>query len=101
MFELRPYHRGGSHPAYNPFRDMEEMERRFFDRPFASFFGSGDIAEFKTDISDRGDSYLLEADLTRRTITSVWNAPTANTAASLTCRTLRAKKSRQSTKTGC
>ena len=47
---------------YNPFREMEEMERRFFRDPFAMFDGN-ELAMFKTDISDQGDSYLIEADL--------------------------------------
>ncbi len=63
MFELRPYHRKNSRLSYNPFKEMEDFERRFFEEPFTGFFESGDIAEFKTDISDQGDSYLLEADL--------------------------------------
>ena len=65
MFELRPYRKNTSGAAlsYNPFREMEELEKRFFGAPFGSFFRSGDIAEFKTDITDQGDSYLLEADL--------------------------------------
>ena len=63
MFELRPYRRHGSEIAYNPFREMEDLERKLFDEPFADFFRSGDIAEFKTDITDEGDSYVLEADL--------------------------------------
>lgn len=41
--------------SYNPFRMMDEMER--------SFFNNQDLAEFKTDISDDGDHFLLEADL--------------------------------------
>ena len=51
-----------THPmnAYNPFRDMEEMERRFFNDPF---FSAPDLATFKTDITDEGDHFLLEADL--------------------------------------
>ncbi len=63
MFELRPYRRHNNEIAYNPFREMEDLERRFFEEPFADFFRSGDIAEFKTDITDEGDSYVLEADL--------------------------------------
>ncbi len=47
---------------YNPFREMEEFERRFFGRPFAGFM-TDSFAEFKTDITDKGDFYLLEADL--------------------------------------
>lgn len=54
MFEIM---RRNSHPmsTYNPFREMEELER--------SFFGRDDLAEFKTDITDEGDHYLLESDL--------------------------------------
>ncbi len=63
MFELRPYRRHNSEIAYNPFREMEDLERRFFEEPLSAFFRSGDIAEFKTDITDEGDSYVLEADL--------------------------------------
>ena len=42
---------------------MEELERKFFEEPFGGFFHSEDIAEFKTDITDKGDSFMLEADL--------------------------------------
>ncbi|MDD6981595.1 MAG: Hsp20/alpha crystallin family protein [Clostridia bacterium] len=54
-----------NHPvsAYNPFREMEEFERNFFGNPIGAFFGSKDLAEFKTDVTDEGDYYLLEADL--------------------------------------
>ncbi|MBP5167499.1 MAG: Hsp20/alpha crystallin family protein [Oscillospiraceae bacterium] len=63
MFGLIPYRREEKEMSYNPFREMEELEKAFFEEPFAGFFHSEDIAEFKTDISDKGDSYLLEADL--------------------------------------
>lgn len=49
--------------AYNPFREMEDLERRFFGSRFDDFFRSGELAEFKTDVTDEGDHYLLEADL--------------------------------------
>lgn len=49
--------------AYNPYREMENFERNFFSDPFASFFGTRDLAEFKTDVVDEGDHFLLEADL--------------------------------------
>lgn len=62
MFELRPYNHNNK-LTYNPFKEMDELERRFFDEPFGTFFNSGDIAEFKTDIKDEGDKYVLEADL--------------------------------------
>ena len=55
MFELVPYGRKRSVTWYNPFEELEGMQRRFF----------GDVAveDFKTDIRDNGDSFLLEADL--------------------------------------
>ena len=45
--------------GYNPFREMENLERS----AFRDFFGSHDLAEFKTDLTDEGDYFLLEADL--------------------------------------
>ena len=59
MFEMRPYRRN-SMSAWNPFSEMEEMERRLFNNDF--FSGRG-LAEFKTDITDEGDYYELKADL--------------------------------------
>lgn len=62
MFELS--RRNANHVNYyNPFREMEEFERNFFKDPFGSFFAENSIAEFKTDVTDEGDHYLLEADL--------------------------------------
>lgn len=59
MFELT--RRNNNHVnTYNPFREMEEFERNFFANPF---FGTSDLAEFKTDVTDEGDHYMLEADL--------------------------------------
>ena len=62
MFELRPFERRNNHiAAYDPFREMENLERAFFgDR---GFFSGSALGEFRTDIQDKGDSYLLEADL--------------------------------------
>lgn len=40
---------------YNPFNELENWNR--------AFFGDTSLAEFKTDIRDSGDSFLLEADL--------------------------------------
>lgn len=62
MFELT--RRNNHHiNTYNPFREMEEFEKNFFGNPFGTFFGTQDLAEFKTDVTDEGDHYLLEADL--------------------------------------
>lgn len=46
---------------YNPFRQIDELEKNFFTNPFSFFRGA--LADFKTDIKDEGDAYLLEADL--------------------------------------
>lgn len=57
MFELRPFERRNNRmTAYNPW---DEMERAFF----GDGAWNGSLAEFKTDIQDKGDSYLLQADL--------------------------------------
>lgn len=61
MFELT--RRNSNLNTYNPFREMEDMERRFFGPHFDEFYRSGELAEFKTDVTDEGDHYLLEADL--------------------------------------
>ena len=62
MFDLTLRNNRNLRP-YNPFREMEEFERAFFGEPGSSFFRSADLAEFKTDIKDEGDHYLLESDL--------------------------------------
>lgn len=55
MFGLTPYVGRRGVVAYNPFSELENMEK--------AFFGETSLAEFKTDIQDHGDSFLLEADL--------------------------------------
>ncbi len=63
MFELTRRNNHHQVNAYNPFREMEAFERNFFENPWGNFFGMQDLAEFKTDVTDEGDHYLLEADL--------------------------------------
>ena len=56
MFELRPFERRNNHvAAYDPW---DQMERAFFGD---GSWGRG-LSEFKTDIQDKGDSYLLDVD---------------------------------------
>ena len=55
MFDLIPFERRHGMVHYNPFRDMEEFEKRFF--------GDMPLSEFKTDIRDAGTAFELEADL--------------------------------------
>ena len=63
MFELTRRNNNRHLSNYNPFREMEEFEKNFFENPFGAFLNNGDLAEFKTDVTDEGDHYLLEADL--------------------------------------
>ena len=55
MFEMRPYAKRNN-SLYNPFRDMDEFEKKFFSSPFG-FFDTNVLDEFKTDIKDEGDRY--------------------------------------------
>ena len=59
MFELIPFdHRGNRVSAYDPFRMFDEMER--------SFFGGSNqptLASFRTDVTDTGDAFVLDAEL--------------------------------------
>lgn len=48
---------------FDPFREMEEFEKRFFGRGFDRFMTDHDVMALRTDITDEGDRYVLEADL--------------------------------------
>lgn len=63
MFELSRRNNSRNLASYNPFREMEELEKSFFGNPFGPFFSNGGLTEFKTDVTDEGSHYLLEADL--------------------------------------
>ena len=56
MFELTPFERRNHVVSYNPFRELEELERNFFGNQMTNH-------AFQTDIQDLGDAYLLETDL--------------------------------------
>ena len=57
MFELIPFARTIRHMTnFDPFRELDNMER--------SFFGNGSVVSaFRTDVSDTGDAFKLEAEL--------------------------------------
>jgi HSP20 family protein len=59
MFELIPFERRGNRVStYDPFRMLDEMER--------SFFGSNNhpaMSTFRTDVTDTGDAFVLDAEL--------------------------------------
>ena len=63
MFGLTARNNNRGLRAYNPFRETEEIEKAFFANPFSNFWGNMGLDEFKTDVIDEGDYYLLEADL--------------------------------------
>ena len=63
MFGLTPYRRIRNGSDLSIFKEFEDMERRFFGDSFSSFFKPDGMSGFRTDISDQGDSYLLQADL--------------------------------------
>lgn len=57
MFELIPFDRHvRSVAAFDPFRELDEMERNFFGN-------SRSVSSFRTDVTDTGDAYKLEAEL--------------------------------------
>ena len=49
--------------TFNPWHDMEEFEKAFSSNPFGSFWGTPALNQFRTDVTDEGDHYLLETDL--------------------------------------
>lgn len=56
MFEMIPFGRTARMAAYDPFRELEQLQR--------SFFGSENTASlFRTDVTDTGDAFKLEAEL--------------------------------------
>ena len=55
MFELIPF--GRTHTSFDPFRELDEMERAFFGSN-----NNGRVA-FRTDVIDTGDAFKLEAEL--------------------------------------
>ncbi len=55
MFALTPFGRRFAVDRYNPFRELENWER--------SVFGDRSSYEFRTDIREEKDAYVLEADL--------------------------------------
>ena len=59
MFELIPFDRRGSRvSAYDPFRMLDEMERNFFGNS-----NHTSVAAFRTDVTDTGDAFVLDAEL--------------------------------------
>ncbi|MCD8051515.1 MAG: Hsp20/alpha crystallin family protein [Clostridiales bacterium] len=51
MFEMMPITRS----IFSPFYDVDQMN--------SNFFGKNEVRNFDTDIQDKGDSYILEAEL--------------------------------------
>ena len=49
--------------GYNPFRAIDEFEKRMFREPFTPFNVAGPAAIFKADIKEDDGKFMLEADL--------------------------------------
>ena len=49
--------------GYNPFRAMDEFEKRIFREPFAPYNVASKGVVFKTDIKEEDGKYVLEADM--------------------------------------
>ncbi len=49
--------------GYNPFRAIDEFEKRMFREPFAPYNVASKGAIFKTDIKEEDGKYVLEADM--------------------------------------
>ena len=48
--------------VFDPFREMEKIEKHFFDEPWGNF--SRTFADsFRTDVTDEGDHFKITADL--------------------------------------
>jgi HSP20 family protein len=57
MFELIPFDRTIRHMSnYDPFRELDNLERSFFNN-------SNVVSAFRTDVTDTGDAFKLEAEL--------------------------------------
>ena len=55
MFELTPFFFGNrAFPVYDPFKEMEELEHRFFGRQ---------LPTFQTDIRETQQAYVIDAEL--------------------------------------
>lgn len=50
--------------GYNPWREMDALERAFFGAPHRRHGGKPQgFSQLRTDVTDKGDHFLLEADL--------------------------------------
>ncbi len=49
--------------TYNPFRAIDEFEKRMFREPFTSYNLANGAGVFGTDIKEEDDKFILEADL--------------------------------------
>ena len=48
--------------VFDPFREMEKIEKHFFDDPWGNF-GRTFTDSFRTDVTDEGDHFKITADL--------------------------------------
>ena len=48
--------------VFDPFREMEKIEKHFFDDPWGNF-GRTFTDSFRTDVTDEGDHFKITAEL--------------------------------------
>ena len=58
MFEMIPFAKRNSVYGYNPFRELDNLEKAFFGP-----YGGSQLAAFRTDVQETDDAYILETDL--------------------------------------
>ena len=61
MFEIIPFTHRNHVAAYNPFKELDALEKSFFGS--SPFFSDKAMMPFRTDIKETDDAFLLEADL--------------------------------------
>lgn len=60
MFEIIPFTHRNHVANYNPFKDLDDLQKAFFGD---NFFGRPAMEPFRTDIKETEKEYVLEADL--------------------------------------
>lgn len=61
MFEIIPFTHRNQVAGYNPFKELDALEKSFFGA--SPFFSERTVVPFRTDIKENEKEYLLEADL--------------------------------------
>ena len=64
MFELTPFFRTNrAFATFDPFKEMEELEKQFFGRQLPAYGYSNSRPGFRTDVRENDKEYILDAEL--------------------------------------